>query len=290
MISRRQFSLGLAGAAAATVAGIQASAEPSTDVIFTSYALPTQWHPIKQLHNWPLDHTCVATSTGTQWGCFGRTYAEDPSVATAIASGPGDELWAKAIAGPDGHAGIDYGVTGVCDQCTNRILLPAGLTCKNSPGNEIATLLAGIYGLKLQAFVTRVKDAAAAVNKDHPGRISEAKVEAAVTALGGGLKDEWELVRSNNERLIKPVLGAQYDAVAPDIEDIYLSLYYKREALTHAWERGNIDKGTLVGKVSVAFVEALGDLRDVVGAKNYARIVPVPPQVASDYVFYQERS
>lgn len=267
------------------------AAPATTDVTFTAYAMPTQWQPIKQLHNWPLDHTCVATSSGMQWGCYGRTYPEDPSVATVVATGPGDDLWAKAIAGPDGHAGIDYGVTGVCDQCSNRILLPAGLTVRNSPGNEIATLLSGIYGLKLAEFATRVKDAAAAVNKEHPGRISEAKVEAAVALLGGGLKDEWALVRANNERLIKPVLGAQqYAIVAPDIEDVYLSLYYKREALTHAWERGTIDKGTLVKKVLVAFSEALGDLRDVVGVQNYAKIVAVPPQDAADYVFYRERA
>ena len=219
MISRRRFGLGLVGATA-TLAGSRVLAAPATtDVTFTAYAMPTQWQPIKQLHNWPLDHTCVATSSGMQWGCYGRTYPEDPSVATVVATGPGDDLWAKAIAGPDGHAGIDYGVTGVCDQCSNRILLPAGLTVRNSPGNEIATLLSGIYGLKLAEFATRVKDAAAAVNKEHPGRIPEAKVEAAVALLGGGLKDEWALVRANNERLIKPVLGAQqYAIVAPDIE------------------------------------------------------------------------
>ena len=224
MITRRQFAIGTAGVALATLvpAGAQAAAKP-TDVILTGYALPTQWHPIKQLPRWPLDHTCVTASTGEQWGCFGRTYAEDPSVATAVASGPGDLLWTKAIAGPEGYAGIDFGVTGVCDQTSNRILIPAGVTVKNSPGNEIATLLCGIYGLKLDAFVTRVKDAALAVNRDHPGRISEAQVDTAVRALGGGLKDEWDLVRANNERFIKPALGAQYDAVAPDIDDVYLS-------------------------------------------------------------------
>lgn len=290
MISRRRFGLGLAGTAVAVTSSRALAAPASTDVTFTAYAMPTQWHPIKALHNWPLDHTCVATSSGMNWGCYGRTYPEDPSVATAIASGSGDDLWAKAIAGPDGHAGMVYGVTGVCDQCSNRILIPAGLTVKNSPGNEIATLLSGIYGLKLADLVTRVKDAAAAVNKEHPGRISDAKVEAAIAPLGGGLKEEWELVRANNERLIKPVLGAQYATVAPDIEDVYLSLYYKREALIHAWDRGNIDDGTLVKKVTVAFVEALGDLRDVVGAANYAKIVPLPPQDAADYVFYRERA
>ena len=295
MISRRRFGLGLTGIAAAGIAG-RALAEAAslgeplaTDVTFTAYALPTQWHPIKALHNWPLDHTCVATSAGAEWGCFGRKYSEDPSVATAIASGPGDELWARAIAGPDGSAGIDYGVSGVCDQCSNRILLPAGITVKNSPGNEIATLLCGIYGLQIDAFVARVKDAALAVNRAHPGRIPEAKVEAAVATLGGGLKDELTLVRANNERLIKPVLGAQYVIVAPDIERVYLSFHYKREALSRAYERGTIDKATLVRKVTSGFAEALGDLRDVVGAPAYAKIVPVPPQDASDYVFYRER-
>ena len=298
MISRRQVGLGLAGFAATTALGGTAayadtsmSTRPAkpTDVMLTGYALPTQWHPIKQLHDWPLDHTCVTASTGEQWGCFGRTYAEDPSVATAVASGPGDLLWTKAIAGPEGYAGIDFGVTGVCDQTSNRILLPAGVTVKNSPGNEIATLLCGIYGLKLDAFVTRVKDAALAVNREHPGRISEEQVAAAVKTLGGGLKDEWDLVRANNARFIKPVLGAQYETIAPDIDDVYLSFYYKRTALVHAYERGNIDKKALVTKVSIGFVMALNDLRDVVGPANWSKILPVPAQDAADYVFYRER-
>ena len=296
MITRRQVGFGLAGFSAMTALGATASAETvarkakPTDVIFTGYALPTQWHPIKQLHDWPLDHTCVAASTGEQWGCFGRTYAEDPSVATAVATGPGDLLWAKAIAGPEGYAGVDFGVTGVCDQTSNRILIPAGLTVKNSPGNEIATLFCGIYGLKLDAFVARVKDAALVVNREHAGRVTEEQVATAVTTLGGGLKDEWDLVRANNARFIKPALGAQYEAVAPDIEQVYLSFYYKRAALVHAYERGNIDKGVLVRKVGIGFVEALNDLRDVVGAKNWAKIVPVPAQDAADFVFYRERA
>jgi hypothetical protein len=299
MISRRQVGLGLAGLAATTALGgrparaetpISTRKAKPTDVTLTGYALPTQWHPIKQLHNWPLDHTCVAASTGEQWGCFGRTYAEDPSVATAVAQGPGDLLWTKEIAGPKGYAGIDFGVTGVCDQTSNRILIPAGVTVKNSPGNEIATLLCGIYGLKIEAFITQVKDAAAAVNREHPDRITEEQVHEAVTTLGGGLKDEWALVRENNERLIKPVLGAQYAAISPDIDDVYLSFYYKRTALVHAYERGNIDKKTLVTKVSIGFVTALNDLRDVVGAANWAKILPIPAQDAADYVFYREKA
>lgn len=289
MMTRRRFAVAAAGATLAPLGG--AFATPATDVVFTAYALPTQWHPFKELHDWPLDHTCVSTSSGAEWGCFGRTYSQDPSVATAIASGPGDELWARAIAGPDGSAGIDYGVTGVCDQCSNRILLPAGLTVKNAPGDEIAMLLAGIYGLRLQAFAARVEDAAAAVNREHPGRISDAEVAAAVARLGGGLKDELALVHQNNARLIEPVLGrARYAAVAPDIERLYLAFHEQREALTHAYERGTIDKATLVATVRGAFIAALGDLRDVIGAENYAKIVPVPPQDASDYVFYRERA
>lgn len=285
MISRRNFNFVLAGAAVPLVTGARA-AEPDK-VGFIAYAMPTKWHPIAALGNWPLDHTAVSTTTGTQWGCFGRRQKDDPGAATVVATGMGDELWAIAIAGPDGHAGIDYAVTGVCDQCSNRILLPANIDVRYSPGNEIATLLCGHYGLGLPELITRIKDAAASVNKDHPGRISDAAVADVLARVGGGLDDEWLVLRGDIERIIKPVLGDRYDTLKTDIEDVYLSLYYKRVALAHAYEREMIDKANLVRKVNAAFVLSLDDLKDVIGAQSYAKIIPMPPQVAADYVFQQ---
>ena len=246
MITRRTFGLSLAGATATLATGLGAQAAASFDVGFKAYAMRSQWHPILALGNWPLDHTPVSTSTGTQYGCFGRTYSDAPGEASLIASGTGDEAWAHAIAGPDGHAGIEHGLNGVCDQCSNRILLPANIDVRNSPGNEVATLFCGIYGLGIEELIVRIKDAAVAVNKDFPKRIPDQAVDDVVARVSGGLKDELALVRYDMERIIKPAVGPKYDELKTDIESVYLSFYYKRTALYHAYQRGNLGKTTLV--------------------------------------------
>ena len=294
MITRRSIVQGVAGMAIPLIGSLASparsskrdasAAAASTDVDFVAYGFPYDWHPVPALGNWPLDHTSVVTSTGTQWGCFGRTYAADPRNATVVARGRGDELWAKAIAGADGSAGIENGVTGVCDQCANRILLPAGIDVRNSPGNEIAILFCGVYGFGMSALVRRIRDAAAAVNKDHPGRISDAQVAAAVTKVTGGMTEEWRIVRSNNDRILKPALGARYDEVQADLENVYLGFYYRRIALYHAFKKGNFDKRALVFKLRDAFSQSLSDLKDVMGEQSYARIVPVPPAHVPDYL------
>ena len=133
MISRRTFNLALAATALPTAGALGAAIAEDGKVEFTAWVMPTAWHPVPALDHWLLDHTAVATSTGMEWGCFGRTYSDNPKGSSAVARGMGDEAWARAIAGPDGHAGINYGVTGVCDQCSNRILLPAGIDVRNSP-------------------------------------------------------------------------------------------------------------------------------------------------------------
>ena len=302
MFSRRNFNSALAGAALPLVTGLPARADtPSQDrssrdtpnqdtpnqVEFIAYAMPTKYHPIAALGTWPLDHTCVSAGD-LQWGCFGRAYKDDPTQASPIARGMGDPLWAQAIAGPDGHALIDYGVTGVCDQCSNRILLPAGIDCRNSPGNEVATLLSGTYGLGIKELVVRIKDAAAAVNRDHKGRVSEAAVADAVRRVDRGLDGEWEIVRYDIDRIIKPAVGARYATLKLEIEDAYLSLYYKRQALAGAYGRGAIDKKTLVGRVTTAYVALLEDLKEIMGVDDFKKIVPVSPEVAADYVFHQK--
>ena len=53
---------------------------------------------------------------------------------------------------------------------------------------------------------------------------------------------------------------------------------------------GTIDKAVLVGRLHDALAVSLEDLKAVVGAQDYAKIVPVPPQLASDYVFYKEKN
>lgn len=283
MLSRRDLTLVLASA---TFAPVRASAAPSDKPVFTLYTMRTVWHPIPAIGDWPLDHVALTTSNGTQWECFGRTQAQEPS-AKAIAHAPGDELWAKAIAGPDGTAGIDFGVTGICHHCANRIALSADIDSRDAPGNEIATPIFGRYGLDRATLATRVKDAARLVNKEHPNRISEKRIAGVVARIGGGLKDEWATVRSDIEQFIKPALGSDYNLLKGDIEHVYLSFFHKREALYSAYLRKSIDRNRFIARMNSGFTMALEDLKDVVGNDRFGKIVPVPPKLAADYLFYQ---
>ncbi|UAL10106.1 hypothetical protein [Caulobacter segnis] len=273
-------------AGTALVGGCQ-EAKLAAATTLTVYSMKTAWHPIPDIGDWPLDHVAVTASSGTQWGCFGRTQAEEPANSKAIAQGAGDAMWAAEIAGPDGHSGIEFGVTGICHHCANRITAPANIDARRSPGNEIATPIFGRFGLGRPALVQRIKDAAKRVNAAHPRRISDAAVAAVVKRVSGGLKDEWEIVNEDFEQYLKPALKDEYETFKGDIEHVYLGLYHHREALFAAYSRGTIDKARFVARMNSGFTASLEDLKDVLGPERFGRIVPIPIKVAADYVFYQ---
>lgn len=284
MLTRRHVNLLLVASVAAFH---RSEARAENTAVFSAYAMRTTWHPIPSIGDWPLDHTAVAVSNGDEYGCFGRKQSEEPDNARLVARGRGDFAWAKEIAGRDEiHAGIDYGVTGICNQCANRILLPANIDVRNAFGNEIATPIFGTYGLGQDALIKRVEDAAFAVNQQFPGRIPDETIHEVVARISGGLNGEWEILHADMERFLKPALGEQYDKYKTDIEDVYQSLYYKRVALYDAYSNGRIDKPRFIARMNQGFASALDDLHDVMGDDAFRKIVPVPPGVAADYVFY----
>lgn len=98
------------------------------------------------------DHTYVlCPSMQFTWPCWGRYEGGH-----LIGSAPGRCITANCIAGTDGHAGIKYGITGVCHQTANRILYPAGITVQNAGGYVISMTLYGTYGTDAQDFIGRI--------------------------------------------------------------------------------------------------------------------------------------
>jgi len=87
------------------------------------------------------DHTYVTSSDGYVWPCWGRS-----SGGRMISSGNGSSAQANCLSQTDSHAGIIYGVTGVCHQTANRILWPSRTTVSSSSGYWVSTLLYGVYG------------------------------------------------------------------------------------------------------------------------------------------------
>lgn len=98
------------------------------------------------------DHTYVQSADpGDKWGCFGRDQG-----GKGICSGSGDYGTANCISQPGAHSGIIYGVTGVCHQCANRILYPAGVVVSQARGYGASVALYGTYGRDAAAWAARI--------------------------------------------------------------------------------------------------------------------------------------
>lgn len=101
-----------------------------------------------QLSGWAVkiswlgaDHTYVTSSDGGVWGCWGRS-----SGGRGICSGQGSSKRANCLSQSSSHAGIIYGVTGVCHQTANRILYPAGVVVSRANGYWASVTMYGTYG------------------------------------------------------------------------------------------------------------------------------------------------
>jgi hypothetical protein len=88
-----------------------------------------------------VDHTYVISDRGDKWPCRGRSDGGDH-----ICDGPANLELARCLAQADLTAGISYGMTGVCHQIANRILLPAGITVATARGARLSMFAYGVYG------------------------------------------------------------------------------------------------------------------------------------------------
>ncbi len=66
-----------------------------------------------------------------------------------VCRGSGNLGLARCLAGPDGQAGLAYGVTGVCHQIANRILYPASIRVERAKGYNRSFRFYGDYGADL---------------------------------------------------------------------------------------------------------------------------------------------
>ncbi|MDX8535186.1 hypothetical protein RFM41_29755 [Mesorhizobium sp. VK25A] len=237
--------------------------------------------------SYPLDHTAVVgVTTSKQWGCFGRTAAEDGEEKRIIAEADGDELWATEIGGADGSAGIELDVTGACQQCSNRLLLPAGIDVNKAHGNEITTPLFGKYGFGIPALVTRIKDGAHAVNQNFPGRISDRAVAAAVKHVQVNNTEEWSVVEGYLESLFRPSLGPDWPACKADLSHVYYALYNYREALFSQYSKGHITKADFVTRLQGALSGAIQLVAEIVTPSKSNAAVAILPEVQAAFVLH----
>lgn len=100
-----------------------------------------------------IDHTYVTSSTGEVWNCWGRS-----SGGQVICSGEADSRQADCLAQKNSHAGLLYGLTGVCHQTANRILYPAHCIVSGATNYWLTAFIYGTYGLSVVKFQARIKN------------------------------------------------------------------------------------------------------------------------------------
>ena len=251
------------------------------------HTIRTDWHPIPELGNWPLDHVFVSTEQGQSWGCFGRGLADEPN-SQIICQGSALVEWAKEIAGPDGSAGVQHCVTGVCHCCANRILIPAGVDVHDAPGNEIVVPIFGKYGLGLPALVDRVKAAATTVNNRTPNSISDIELDKVIQHITRAKEDEYEILMDD----LNDFLHVNFSALPSDeqmgIKNIYSNLYDKRQADYEPFAAGKISAEAFQSRMRANVTTALHDVKDQLGEAAFHSVFKMPPEIATAYLFGRE--
>jgi len=257
------------------------------EVLHRGHTIRTDWHPISELGNWPLDHVFVSTEQGHSWGCFGRGLAEDPN-ARVVCQGYAIVEWATEIAGTDGSAGVQHCVTGVCHCCANRILIPAGVDVHDASGNEIVVPIFGKYGLGLPALIDRVKAAASAVNGRTPNSISDSALEQAIQRVTRAKEDEYEILMDDIDDFLHVKFSSLPADARASMKTIYSELYDKRQAEYEQFAAGRITADEFKMRMRTNVTAALHEVRDLLGQEAFHAVFRMPPELAAAYLFARE--
>lgn len=117
------------------------------------------------------DHTYAISSCGLRWGCWGRANG-----GAQLSSRVGSSAIADCLSQPNSEAGIRYGITGVCHQTANRILLPAGITVQGCAGYRLSVAAFRVYGRgawpELQACFSGATVPSAGLGRSRSGNVS----------------------------------------------------------------------------------------------------------------------
>ncbi len=96
------------------------------------------------------DHTYVTSGDGRTWPCWGRNKGGN-----VVCHGTGSADAADCLSQEKSHAGLLYGITGVCHQTANRILYPAKCLVSAARGYWASSAIYGTYGLDQEGWQQR---------------------------------------------------------------------------------------------------------------------------------------
>lgn len=252
------------------------------------------------------DHTYVLSSDGYVWPCWGRS-----SGGRRISSGQGSSAQANCLSQSDSHAGIVYGVTGVCHQTANRVLWPARTTVSKASGYWASTLLYGVYGtmgpVQLAEWEIR-KARCASVSGDRMLALPlTSRVKAASEKVVSPQAPEERAFLEKLNALYAPhVQGLNIAAIAgmkaPDylaneldliadyklgaakdpkqivsLQKIQADVLKEKQALALALNNRKISGEEYANKINDLFGTLLNQCSKTLGAKNYTALLGVDP-------------
>lgn len=252
-------------------------------VTVRAHSIKAAWQLDREMGDWQLDHTFVSTGNGQSWGCFGRDLEKAPQ-AYVIGQAQAELLFVSALAG-DGSCGLKYAISGICHQAANRLLIPAGIDVRQSPGCELSIPLFGKYGLGRQSLVEHIEKAAARANTIQAGSVQAEDLEAAVASVTAGARHDIEILAAEIEEMLELRIADLDQSMVGALVGAYTALYEKRESLYRKLDQNRLGESQYRHAMRDLFLSTLEEGREILGAERFARLFPYPVTVAADYVF-----
>jgi hypothetical protein len=259
------------------------------------------------------DHTYVTSSDGGVWGCWGRS-----SGGRTICSGTGSSRRANCLSQSSSHAGIIYGVTGVCHQTANRVLYPARVVVSSASGYWASVTMYGTYGtqtvpsliewearkarcnqvsgdLGLRALAVAPEARAKAIKEPAPEPVMRAyldKVDAIyvkhagemrMSALPGAKKIDF--LARELELMADYRVGAAMDSKKiTALQKLQGSILHEKEGLDEALIGKDISAGEYAQKVNGLMAKFMKESGAQLGTETHTKMFGMPPDAVFQIV------
>jgi len=252
---------------------------------------------------YPFSHVFVTAENGFCWGCFGRGISEVPDAST-ICQGLANLQWVMQIASlecpSNPHpcisgavcskspcAGITFTVNGICQNCANRLLLPAGIDVNKAPGNEIATFLFGKFGLGRLELMDRVTKAADRANSIEVGAVSSDDLKAVLGLIESEEQDEYKIILGDMQEFLGIKIPDLPASTQNQIEIVHGHLYDQRTETYEDYLKNGLGLEAYRTTMKKHALAAFSEIETEIGQKGFQQIFGVSPQVAAHYGFGQ---
>jgi hypothetical protein len=240
------------------------------------------------------DHTYVKSDHFT-WPCWGRSEG-----GKSICQGNGDESIANCLSQENSHAGIVYGVTGVCHQTANRILYPANVTVSKAGGYSASTMVYGTYGTfgwenrKAECSVRFEASSAAGIKSNLEYTPEHMYIQKVVDLYSEDkhLQTELDYINSmeNANNLIKKeleytlefLLGSKLDSQSfNQIQKQQADLLKEKDKKINELYNSDISTEKYVKEINDLFGDALLNLQKNLGEELFEKIFDLPSNMGT---------